>query len=507
MQTVSRVPRIIGPAVAAFGAIVAIVAIALVAAPGASASKGQLSVIQDDGVLLSFDTATRAAALDEMQSLGVDVVKVGVFWRRFAPDFKSDTRPSFDATDPASYSWDPLDEVVAAILARGMRPWLMVTAPAPDWATAESTRSTQEGVYKPDPWHFAEFTEAVGRRFAAEVGIWSIYNEPNFQYWLWPQVGKGLVSHSAVHFRKIYVAAQKALVRSGNGADEILIGGLAPRASAPKPGQRSTQPLRFYRDFFCLDDRLKPLKGKAAKLRSCGGKYPKIIATGVAYHPYTLPGGPHIKPASPDDAPITHLKRVYRVLDRAAALKRLSKRKIPLWNAEFGYQSDPPDIFQTSMSQIPKYLNTGEYISYKDARVRSYAQYQLRDESIDEGESVGSYDRYRGYQSGLKFTNDTRKDNVYRSFQMPLIVLPSSSGAVKIWGGFRAAVPGMVVEIQARNGGGWTTVGSKTIKSPNGYFTQSLTVAGSARKSFRLKSGEVYSRETKPEKALKASSR
>lgn len=483
---------------------IAVIALLLSAASGAQASTRQQSVMQDDARLLSGDPAARDAALDEMRALGVDIVKVGAFWRRFAPSATSNRKPRFIATDPTGYSWAPLEEVVQGIVSRGMRPWIMVSAPAPDWATKKSTKSTQEGVYQPDPAGFADFTEAIGRKFP-QVSIWSIYNEPNFQYWLWPQIGKGLASLSAVHYRKIYVAAHAALVHSGHGGDTILFGGLAPRAFLPRVGQRATQPLRFLRDFFCLGDDLKPLTGRAAKLRSCTGKFAKISASGFAYHPYTVAGGPSIRPTSLDDAPIANLKRVYRVLDRAAALRRLSNRRMPLWSAEFAYQSDPPDLYQTRIGKIPGFLNTSEYISYRDSRVKTYSQYQLYDEPLDTSFSVGDNDRYGGFQSGLRFADGDKKTDVYRAYQMPLMIFKRTGATVTVWGCLRAAVAGASIEIEVKQGSDWSTVGTATVNNPMGYFIQPVTVPGANGKTFRLKYNNVYSREAKPGKPVKAS--
>ncbi|MBI5311247.1 MAG: hypothetical protein HZB14_09545 [Actinobacteria bacterium] len=478
----------------------------LLGAASSQAASNQLSAMQDDGRLENADPGIRDTALDEMQALGVDVVKLGAFWRRYAPNPESESRPSVDLTDPASYDWAQLAPAVDAVIARGMTPWIMISAPGPDWSTKKSTASTQEGVYLPDVKLFAQFAEAVGRKFP-QVKILSIGNEPNFQYWMWPQMGKGLVSISGVHYRKTYIAAQKALVRAGHGDSTILFGGLAPRAFLPKVGQRATQPLRFLRDFFCLDEKLKPLKGRPAKLRSCSGRYSKIIASGFAYHPYTVAAGPGIRPTDRDDAPIAYLKRVYRVLDRAAALRRLSKRRIPLWNAEFAFQTNPPDINQSRLAAVPAFMNTSEYLTFADRRVMNYMQYQLFDEPLNTDFGLTDSKRYGGFQSGLRFADGEKKLEVYRAWQMPLMVLKGRGNRVTIWGTRRAVSDAPEVEIQYKDGSDWTTVATVPPIATAGYFKQSVSVAGANSKTWRLKSGDVYSRQAKSVKAPKASSK
>jgi hypothetical protein len=381
----------------------------------------------------------------------------------------------------------------------------MVTTPGPNWASSQPNNGVIPGIYNPDPAEFGKFSEAIAKEFPA-VKIWSLGNEPNFQYWLWPQVGKGNVSLSAIEYRKLYIAGRAGLSRSGTvSGDQILFGGLAPRAFLPKPGQRATQPVTFLQDMLCLDKTNKPLKGAAAKARSCTGTFKKIDATGLAYHPYTVAGGPLVKPTSLDDAPIAYLKRIYRVLDAASKYKRLTKKKLPLWDAEFGYQSDPPDIFQTSISKIPGFLNTAEYLSYKDSRVKTYHQFQLIDDASNTKAPVGSSDRYGGFQSGLRFENGDKKFGVYNAYELPFMVFKTaSSSTVKVWGGVRNKQPGVPVEIQVKSGSSFKTV--KTINTGGRYFNTTISAAGAGSKNYRFVVGNNESRTTKPGKAVKASS-
>ena len=73
----------------------------------------------------------------------------------------------------------------------------------------------------------------------------------------------------------------------------------------------------------------------------------KIPGTGLAYHPYTLAGGPDVPTPNPGDASIGELSRVIRTLDRLSKAKRLVSHRMPLWITEFGFQTDPPDPYQS----------------------------------------------------------------------------------------------------------------------------------------------------------------
>src|SRR3954470_24904966 len=93
--------------------VLATVVVLLVMAPAALGRRTQLSVMEDDRLLLYSDTATREHALDQMQRLGVTTIHALVIWRRLAPSPGSSKRPVFDAADPAAYAgWEPYDALV-----------------------------------------------------------------------------------------------------------------------------------------------------------------------------------------------------------------------------------------------------------------------------------------------------------------------------------------------------------------------------------------------------------
>ena len=427
--------------------------------------------------------------MDQFQTIGADIVKVAAHWRWVAPDVESSTRPNVDLSDPANYNWSVLDHAVKGIEQRGMTPWLMITAPAPDWASSRSNSVKQPGVWQPDPKAFGVFAEAIAKRYP-EVRYWSLMNEPNFDIWLAPQVGARGVSLSAIHYRKMYVEGRSGLDRGGAGADQIMFGELAPRAFDQVKGAQATQPVRFLRDFFCLDSRLKPLKGSAAKARACTGRYEKSRATGFAHHPYTVAGGPSVKPQAADDAPIGSLSRIYRVLDKAYAYKRLSQRKIPLWDTEFGYQSNPPDIFWTPIRRVAQYLNASEQMSYRDPRVRSYAQYQLQDEPLGSGSTL----KYSGFQSGLFFADGTAKAGPLDGYRLPLVVNRTrSANKVSVWGAVRKpSSSARQVLLQVRNGSGtFSTVKSINLRAGARYFSSGYSASKAAKKTYRTVVGEL----------------
>src|SRR4051812_7902222 len=125
----------------------------------ASARKDQVSVIQDDARVLSG--SAREGTLDEMKTLGADVVKITIFWRDVAAE-----KPG-NPEDPNAYpaaKWAPYDAAIQGIVSRGLQPFVDLSGGAPDWATTKS--SDPPGAYRPNAAEFGKFAKAVGTRYS-----------------------------------------------------------------------------------------------------------------------------------------------------------------------------------------------------------------------------------------------------------------------------------------------------------------------------------------------------
>lgn len=391
---------------------IAMLIAAAVAGPAADASPRQLTIMQDDVQVRGAPAET----LDEFASLGVDIVKLNLYWDEVAP--RGRRKPAgFDGADPGSYSWGNYDEIVRAIVARGMQPFLSLGGRGPAWATGKRGR---RGTNRPKAKEFRLFAEAAGLRFP-DVAIWSIWNEPNLYSWLSPQRRAG-VPVSPSMYRRLYLAGHAGLRASGNGDDTILLGELMPRGGTDR---RKVPPLAFLREMVCLNSSHRPYRGRAAKRRGCG-RVGRIPTSGLAYHPYTLAGGPRVKEL-PDDAAIGQLSRVRKTLDALARRGKLPPR-LKIWMTEFGYQTRPPDPFATPLRRAPGLMDLSEWIAFRNRRVATYAQYTLRDNPF--------------WQSGLRFANGRAKPGVYEAFRMPLLVRSLGGNAVEVFGGLRSASGG-----------------------------------------------------------------
>jgi len=425
------------------------------AAPAAEASSRQVLVMQDDSLL----HAAPAQTLDQFASFGADVVKVNLYWDAVAPGGKR--KPAgFDGSDPAGYSWGDYGALASAIAARGMRPYFSLGGRAPDWATKNRGR---RGTFRPSAREFRAFAEAAGRQFS-NVDIWSMWNEANLYSWLSPQRVKGVPVSPSI-YRGLYLAGHRGLDAAGHGADTILFGELMPRGGTDP---RKVRPLEFIREMACLDRNYRQYRGAAARKRDCR-KVGRIPTSGLAYHPYTLAGGPAVNEGT-DDAAIGQLSRVRRTLDALARRGKLPSRT-PIWITEFGYQTKPPDRNATPLRRAPGLMDLSEWIAFRNRRVASYSHYQLRDDDF--------------WQSGLSFADGRPKPGVFDAFRMPLLIRPLGANAVEVFGGTRSGSAGSAQVESKAPGASYRSLGLVPVNEA-GYFRRIFRVNGGFRHKFRV---------------------
>jgi hypothetical protein len=445
-----------------------------VAAPSpAAASPTQASILQDDPQLLYVSASHRSKRLSELKSLGVDVVKVRVRWRDLAPK----KRPrGFNGADPNSYDWTPYDGIVSGAQSRGMGVLLQLGGGAPDWATPGKS-----AVNNPNASEFGKFVRAVGTHFP-NVNLWSDWNEPNLVSWLAPQQSGGVPQAPRI-YRNLVRAAYSGLAASGHANDQFLIGELMPRSAGD--ASKRTSPITFLRELACLDSHYRPYKGKAASRRGCTG-FKALPGTGLAYHPYTLAGGPGVRTPNPNDATISNLGRVTKVLSRLRSKHRI-QRSWSVWISEFGFESTPPDRYATPIAKVPGFMNWSEFIAYKNRRVASISQYPLVD---DPGKSAG-------FQSGLRFHSGKAKPGIFAAYQRPFYARQVGS-RVELFGGIRVASGGRVtLQTRTSRKGKWKTLAHASL-NVRGYFDKRVKVSRVSQRYFRFAgAGQPASRSAK----------
>ena len=506
---------------------IAAVACALVAAkPGpALASSGEEMVLQDDVELIYVSPAKVATTLEELRYLGVDRVRVSVVWGLLAPKPLSSHRPRFDATNPAAYPahvWDRYDVLVRMAQELGIKIYFEPTAPAPYWATPPLV--IQQGYrwsHDPSAREFGEFVQAVGRRYSggylartpanmptpAQLGIpggatsnpagptpiprvseWGIWNEPNIGGWMTPQwrtiQGGQKVEASPAIYRGMLDAAWTALRRSGHGGDTILIGETAAYGANHKGYGASMDPLTFLRALYCVGTSYRPLSGARASELSCptrGGRrafvaaHPALFeAPGYAHHPYDFDHPPAVHLRNPNAADLSDLGRIERALD--AAFRAYGQRPgIPLYLTEWGYQTNPPNPFiRFTLAQQAAFLNQGEYMAWRDPRVRAFGQFLFVDDSPNRMARRGSRSYWSTFDSGLLFLNGKLKP-AYWAFKLPLwLPDPRHGPSVALWADLRSADHAAVQygQLQFRPAGSqaWQALGQLSTTNSEGFL-------------------------------------
>lgn len=424
--------------------VLALLALLVLAAP-ASASRSQTTSFEAPRDLL--DAGSRPAALDEIQGLGVDELRVVLLWRNVAPSALASRKPDFDTTDPASYSWGQYDALLTDARARGMKVLLTVSGPVPRWATEDK----RDNLTRPDPGEFAQFMTAVGRHFAGRVSSWSVWNEPNQPQFLLPQYDSKKRPVSPRIYRALYKAALKGLKAAKVSDPEVLLGETSPRGTG-----KVVAPLTFLRGALCLTAKDKLQKG-------CG----KLDTQGIAHHAYTTREGPRFVPSGPNDVTIGVLRRLTKLMDRAGRAGAVP-RNLPLHLTEFGIQSAPDPIFGVSLQRQEEYRALSERIAYDNPRVKTFSQYLLRDD--DARTSGPRSSRYPGFESGLRTAAGKAKPAL-DGFRLALSARRSGS-SVSLWGLVRPATAATTARVQYRSSGkgAWRALKGVTTNRL-GFFT------------------------------------
>jgi hypothetical protein len=472
-------------------------ALAAPAAP-AAASSSQETIFQDDNQLVFQSPARVARTLDTLRYLGVDRVRVTVFWNLIAPSAGSRNRPRFDAANPAAYppgAFSRYDTLARLAAVRGIGVSFTVWGAVPVWAGGRTSYGPFVGHYKPSAVEFGRFMTALGRHYdgrhtgadgklVPRVSDWSLWNEGNGIHFLapvWQRRRGQWVENAAVMYRALVDAGWNGLLASGHvPGDTVLVGETAPKAKADPAVSRSMRPLRFIRALYCVGANLRPLRGTAARLRGCATRnqarafpaaHPGLFrATGFAHHPYQLLLAPTL-PADPDSVATADIPRLTGTLDGIFRSYH-SSRRLPIYNTEFGYESRPPSAFGVPLFTQAAYINEAEFMGYRNPRLASFDQFLLTDSR-----------NAQNFQTGLIERNGRIKP-AFAAFRAPIWIPNgfSRSGRFRVWGlfrpGRREGVSTAAIQF-ARFGRGFATVATASAARGRGYVDRTVRVPSS----------------------------
>jgi hypothetical protein len=296
---------------------------ALVGAGRASASPYVRFGIQDDA-WLEYGGGTLQQRLDDLDRLGVDVVRVTVDWRSVEPA-------------RGRYDWSLYDPVLNGLHQHGIAA-LVTLYGTPAWANggrAENWAPTSGAT-------FASFARAAALRYPF-VRLWAIWNEPNQRRWLRP-------TSPALYTRVLLNPAYVAIHRASPGAQ--VAGGV----TAPRGSTGGVSPVAW-------------IFGMAAA-------HARLDA--YAHNPYPLRPG-----ETPTSGGCDHCTTI-----TMATLPRLENdvrkafgTRTRIWLTEYGYQTNPPDpLLGVSYAKQAAYLSEAALRAYEAPRVDILIHYLLRDE-------------------------------------------------------------------------------------------------------------------------------
>jgi hypothetical protein len=167
------------------------------------------------------------------------------------------------------------------------------------------------------------------------------------------------------------------------------------------------------------------------------------------------------------------IRQLGKYLDQAARAGRITG-KLPIYNTEFGLQSNPPDrTVSTSLAKHAALINEKEEYAYSYSRLKSHSQYLLFDDPARVG---GAAVKWTGFQTGLRFAAGGKK-GAYNAYRFPIVVKKRGKKGVSIWGRVRPGSGTRSVQLQK----GGQNSGPKVKTNALGYFVVKRKASGSYR--------------------------
>jgi hypothetical protein len=279
--------------------------------------------VQDDA-WLEFGPGTLDDRLDQLDALGVDVVRLNVDWRATEPR-------------PGVYDWSRADRLLEGLRSRGIAP-LVTLYGTPGWANG----GLPENWAPVSTTSFAAFARNIAERYPY-VRMWAIWNEPNQRRWLRPTT-------PATYVTKLLNPAYAA-IHSVSPSSQVAGGVTAPRGSTG-----GVSPVDW-------------IAGMAAA-------HARLDA--YAHNPYPLrPGETPMSGGCDHCETITMatLPRLLRDVQRAFGVHTR------IWLTEYGYQTNPPDkLLGVSYATQAKYVSEAALCTYGAPRVDVLIHYLVEDE-------------------------------------------------------------------------------------------------------------------------------
>jgi hypothetical protein len=369
-----------------FALLVLVVLAAIPAATARAAQQMPIGFFDDISFRFSPEHQENLA---DAAAAGASVIHTTANWAAIAP-----TKPAAasNAADPA-YRLNDLDELVAGASRYGLRVMIDVTG-SPKWANGGHTPN-----YMPKKLSdFGTFVRMLASRYNGRnagkgvVTMWSVWNEPNLQQFLYPQYsGKKIVS--AANYAKLYKTAYAA-IKTAN-----------PQAKVAA-GETSAQ------------GRDKPLPGKSETVAP--GTFAKLLSQqkglkfdAWAHHPY--PTSPSAKPLEKVRYPNVTLSTLPQF---EKDLRKWFHRAVPVWITEYGHETKPGEPHGVSNATQAAYSRQALTYTRADPNVQMFIWFTFRDHAGNP------------WQSGLEGPSGARKPS-YAAFSSLARLIDGTMQTVK----------------------------------------------------------------------------
>jgi hypothetical protein len=319
----------------------------------AHAARGMEVAVQDDSIFLfQFKSyAHRSKGLALAQQIRATWIRSNVVWSYVV----GKQRRNKKAPKNIKYNWSGYDALIRDAAKKGIRVQLVLTGPAPAWATGNH----KVGVDRPKGGAFKAFARAAAEHFRL-LGVerYSIWNEPNFKGWISP------VTKAASIYRGLYQNGYSAIKRADPNA-KVFIAETSPYQIGKGKRRNATAPLAFLRGVTCAKSNYKRAH-KCATLK----------ADGFAHHPYDFKHKPTYKYPGKDNVTMRTLSRLTSALSKLRKSKLLTTPTggVPqLYLTEYGFFSSGK--YRLSRSRQGSYLVQGFKMAQKNPHVKQTLQY------------------------------------------------------------------------------------------------------------------------------------
>jgi hypothetical protein len=448
----------------------------------AHAAPRELTILDASNEATGFyGEAARRDSIRELDDLGVDVLRVILYWRDIVPAPNSARAPKhFNPRDPAGYnrSLGAVDQTVREAADHGIDVLLVPTGRFPDGRIPRWAQRHPRGKsHAPSARKYGALIEALGRRYGGgfdpdgkagrlapipRVRYMSIWNEPNSGAFLQP------VARGPEIYRRLVLAGARGAKRAR--WDGTLLAG-----EASAGGSNQTPPVEFMRRVLCMPPGFAGPPG-------CR----QLPVDGWSQHPYSIGLDPWQQPPDPGSVSIGSLGRLTGPLSAATAAGALPPGT-RLWLTEYGYESYP-DPKGVSLATQAEYDSVAERLAYENPLVASFAQYLLHDDPSVHG-------TYHAFETGLRFHSSGEADCERRprgckpawfAFRTPLAVRIAGDQA-QVWGRIRPARRPVPVQVAYLDPDGSQGIAGSVRTDATGYF--SFTAPAVPGRTWSVRSG------------------